>query len=91
MERTLAKRVLLTLAADAHELSTLFHYANATWFPGRPQFVWSMCEGAVRISAHAVVVMPAEAHLVRETLETDVTGLSASKAHEFASIVFHEA
>ena len=93
MKWTLAERMLLRVAADAHQFTPVFHHPNTSSLPRGAKIVLSVGKRAVVgvATAAAVLVVPTQSHLVREALKTEVTDLPASKANHSGTARLHEA
>ena len=90
MDGALPKSVLRGVAAQTHELCSLFDDPHATWFPRKTELVRSMCEGALGIRTETLVIMPTQFHLVWKTLIPNVSLLSTTIANQPRTIGIQE-
>lgn len=86
MEGAFSKRVRLRITTDAHEPSILFDDSDAPLLPRRAQLLLAVGKEAVVVVTRSTLVMPTLPHLVRQTLVTGVSGLTAPKADHILSI-----
>jgi hypothetical protein len=82
--------VVEAVAADADVPAGLADDAHTARAPRRPQLGFAVGELAVAVCATAVLVVPAEAHLVREALEAGVPDLAAPEADHGRFVVVAE-